>query len=167
MIVRAIALGVGVLCGALASQAPEFAQQYRQRLGGALDELTAMVTQFDDDARRAGMDRLGAVDALMRNGEPIARGRGVAMQQTIVRRDRLADQQQRFQTAGPFGRLLAFVSDFDPQLAGRAWKDFEPAAPLTAEGAASAGAGLVAGYGLTSLIAWPFGRRRRAKPAAA
>ena len=57
MIVRAVALGVGVLCGALASQAPEFAQQYRQRLGGALDELTAIVAQFDDDARRAEIGR--------------------------------------------------------------------------------------------------------------
>lgn len=32
----------------LFSQAPEFAQQYRQRLGGAIDELTTSIQSFDE-----------------------------------------------------------------------------------------------------------------------
>jgi hypothetical protein len=161
MILRSIAVGIGVVLGGLASQLPEFAQQYRQRLGGALDELTAQVQQFDADASGAGVDRNGALDRLMGNAEPIAHGRGVAMQRAIVRRDRLADQQKKFQSAGSFGRLAAFVGDFDPQLAGRAWSDFEPALPVTPEGLACAGAGLLGGFGLTHLAAAPFRRRRR------
>ena len=43
MILRRFALMFGLFCGVAASQLPEFAQQYRQRLGGALDELTALV----------------------------------------------------------------------------------------------------------------------------
>ena len=119
MFLRSLALAVGLLFGGLASQVPEFAQQYRQRLGGALDELSAMVQQFDADAAHEGTDRNGALDRLMSNAEPIARGRGVAMQRAIVRRDRLADQQRKFETAGSFGRLVAFAQDFDPQLAQR------------------------------------------------
>ena len=42
------------LAGALTlSQAPEFAQQYRQRLGGALDELRRVVADFDADAAKS------------------------------------------------------------------------------------------------------------------
>lgn len=166
-VLRTVSLAVGLLTGAAFSQLPEFAQQYRQRLGGALDELTAAVKQFDQDATGAGMDRNKAIDTLMHNQEQIARGRGVAIQKTIERQVRLSDQQEKFRDAGPFGRLFAFAYDFDPQLASRAWGDFEPAAPLTAEGAASAGAGLVAGYGLTQLIAAPFRRRRRTAAVAA
>ena len=161
MLLRSLALVVGLVSAGLASQVPEFAQQYRQRLGGALDELTAMIQQFDADATQEGTDRNGALDTLMRNAEPIARGRGVAMQRAIVRRDRLADQQRKFETAGSFGRLAAFAQDFDPQLARRAWSDFEPALPATPEGAACAGAGLIGGYGLAHLFAAPFRRRRR------
>jgi hypothetical protein len=41
----------------LLSQAPEFAEQYRQRLGGAIDELTAIVSHFEEDSLRSGYDR--------------------------------------------------------------------------------------------------------------
>ena len=56
-LLHGLALIVGVVFGGAFSQAPEFAQQYRQRLGGALDELTAIVQRFDQDAARAGLDR--------------------------------------------------------------------------------------------------------------
>ena len=36
---RRLALAIGLVFAIIAAQAPEFAQQYRQRLGGALDEL--------------------------------------------------------------------------------------------------------------------------------
>ena len=39
MLFRRLAAGVALLVAALASQLPEFTQQYSQRLGGAIDEL--------------------------------------------------------------------------------------------------------------------------------
>ena len=48
-----LAVGIAAAAGALtASQLPEFAQQYRQRLGGALEELRQVVADFDADAER-------------------------------------------------------------------------------------------------------------------
>ncbi|MBB3444674.1 hypothetical protein FHT93_004547 [Rhizobium sp. BK379] len=44
---RGVILAVGLAGGTLFSQAPEFAQQYRQRIGGAVDELRIIV----DDSR--------------------------------------------------------------------------------------------------------------------
>jgi hypothetical protein len=39
MLVGRLALFFGLLLAVAASQIPEYAQQYRQRLGGAIDEL--------------------------------------------------------------------------------------------------------------------------------
>ena len=43
MFMRAIAVAGGLAGAAGLSQFPEFSQQYVQRLGGAVDELTAVV----------------------------------------------------------------------------------------------------------------------------
>ena len=43
-----------LLCGLLFGQAPEFMQQYHQRLGGTADELTLIVRHFEEDAKRSG-----------------------------------------------------------------------------------------------------------------
>ena len=52
---RPISFALSLLGAALATQAPEFAQQYRQRLGGAIDELRGMVAQFDAEASFCGL----------------------------------------------------------------------------------------------------------------
>ena len=43
MRVHPVAFVIGLLLGFALSQTPEFAQQYRQRLGGAIDELQRIV----------------------------------------------------------------------------------------------------------------------------
>ena len=166
MILRRLALGFALFCGVLASQLPEFAQQYRQRLGGALDELTAIVAQFDADAaeRRHGSARRRSPRSKpMPTSSPATAAAPCG--QTIHRRDRLAGQDTKFRTAGPFVRLAVFAEDFDPQIARRAWAAFEPATPVTAEGFACAGAGALVGYSALRLLAAPFRRRRRTAPA--
>ena len=161
LVLRRIALGFALFCGLIASQLPEFAQQYRQRLGGAIDELTAIVDQFAAEAASQGMDASKAIAQLEANNDSLARDRGRAMTQTIERRDRLAAQKARFESAGPGARLLAFFEYVDPKIVGRAWTDFEPAAPTTGEGLATAGVGAAAGYGLARLLGTPFRTRRR------
>jgi hypothetical protein len=52
MFVRRLALAIAVLAGLIGSQGPEFAQQYRQRLGGALEELHRIIAEFDAEAQR-------------------------------------------------------------------------------------------------------------------
>lgn len=159
-LVRRFALVFGLFLGTLASQLPEYAQQYRQRLGGALDELTRLVVNFDAQAAGEGLPRDKALDRLKRNPDGLVQRQGEAMQDTVIRRDRLAEQDAAFQRAGSFGRLAVLARDFDPGIARGAWSRFEPAVPVTSEGFACAGGGLVAGYALWHLLARPFGRRR-------
>lgn len=166
MILRRIALGFGLFCGVIASQAPEFAQQYRQRLGGALDELTTIVEQFSSEAKSAGLETKDAIARLEANGEQLARDRGRSIEQTIARHARLDDQQKRMREAGPFARLIVLAETYDPRIAQRAWGDFEPAVPTTPEGFVTAVAGALLGYGFLRLVGAPF-RRRRREPAPA
>ncbi len=74
MILRRIVFFLAILLGVAASQVPEFAQQYRQRLGGAVDELNRMLTEFDADAARLQMDRARASSACraMRTTSPVS-----------------------------------------------------------------------------------------------
>ena len=44
MFVHRLALAIALLAGLIGSQGPEFAPQYRQRLGGAVEELNRIVT---------------------------------------------------------------------------------------------------------------------------
>ncbi len=155
-----LAVGLG---GAVAgSQVPEFAQQYRQRIGGAIDELKPMVQRFDAEAQAVGLDRTAALARLQQSAEPIAKGRGLATADLVARLDRLEDQQSAMRSAGPFQRIGVLFEAPDPQLMRGTWRDFEPAIPTTLEGALTAGAGFLGGAGLLTLLLAPF--RRKTSP---
>jgi hypothetical protein len=153
---RPISFALSLLGAALATQAPEFAQQYRQRLGGAIDELRGMVAQFDAEASRQGLDRAGGVRRLQENTDPLAQQRGLAMRSAADRLERLEAQRQRMESAGPVGRVAALAADPDPQVARNAYQAFEPAIPTTGEGVILGFLGFLASFGVIELLLWPF-----------
>src|SRR5688572_1167100 len=73
---RLIVVIAAAFGGLVASQFPEFAQQYRQRLGGAVDELLRVVADFDADASRNQLTREAALQTYGRSGEPFLQDRG-------------------------------------------------------------------------------------------
>ena len=158
MIGRVLAMAIGILSGLAASQTPEFAQQYRQRLGGAIDELRRVVTRFDETARASGMTREQALRRLAQDQDPIVQGQAGAQQEVATRLVRLESQRQAFIDAGPFGRLLVLMRDPDPGLARAAYLDYEPAWPATTEGLATGGAGFVAGWGVLLFLSRTLSR---------
>jgi hypothetical protein len=155
---RILALVIGLFCGLAASQAPEFAQQYRQRLGGAIDELRRVVVRFDEGARGSGLTREQAVGRLTADPDPLVRKQGEAQDELAARLARLERQRQAFLEAGPFARLLIFVREADPGLARATYLDYEPAWPAPAEGLVAGGTGFVAGWALL-LFLLRIGRR--------
>jgi len=158
-------LAVGLLGGIVGSQGPEFAQQYRQRLGGAIDELNRVVARFEADAHVGGQSREEALDRLRRDADRLVSRQADAMRANIERRDRLERQRAAFAEAGPFERLAVLVREADPDLARAAYGDFEPAVPVTNEGFVMGLIGFAIGWALTRLIGLPlrrmFFRRRR------
>ncbi|HEX8663629.1 MAG TPA: DUF2937 family protein [Beijerinckiaceae bacterium] len=166
-IARTVAFAFGLLGGVAASQGPEFAQQYRQRLGGAVDELRRVVARFDADAQATGQDRTAAIDRLRSNPDRLTSLQGDAMRANVERLGRLEGQRAAFADAGPFARLTLLVREGDADLTRAAWRDFEPAVPTTTEGFVTAALGFVFAYLLSRLIGVPMRRvivRRRARP---
>ena len=161
MIIRTLALCAGLAAGVAASQLPEYAQQYRQRLGGAIDEIARIMADFDADAARIGLSREQGIDRLAGNSDPFVIDRAARLREDSARLAQLQRQFATLQGAGPFARVAIMASDLDTSIAQRAWGNFEPAVPVTIEGAALGGAGFLGGYGMVRFIFWPVGRRRK------
>ena len=144
-----------------ASQFPEYTQQYTQRLGGAVSELSNVVSQFDTDAARNGLSRDAALEQYARSGEAFLVQRGESIKDIIKRHDRLSAHMTELQTAAPFQRLWVFAKSRDNNLAEDTLAAYKPAVPVTLEGAAHAGGGALGGWALSSFFLAPFGRRRK------
>ena len=71
MILRALTLAAGLTGAAGASQFPEFSQQYVQRLGGAVDELTRFVAEMQTDKHDALMSVVDENLECLYKGEPV------------------------------------------------------------------------------------------------
>ena len=111
MLTRRLALAIAVIAGVIGSQGPEFAQQYRQRIGGALDELKRIVAEFDAETSRERMTPAQGVQRLEGSPDPLARERGEDMAQTINRARRLEEQLEAMSSAGPLRRLYVMIKD--------------------------------------------------------
>jgi hypothetical protein len=159
-----LALFAGALLGLTASQLPEYAQQYRQRLGGAIDELQNIVAEFDADSARRGMSEEESIAHLSGASDEFVKERGQQMSEIVQRLQKLSGANAAMAQAGPLGRLVALATDFDPLIARRAYASYEPAVPVTGEGFILGGVGLVGGFALFHALAAPFrliGRKRR------
>ena len=162
MLVRRLALAVAVVAGLAGSQAPEFAQQYRQRLGGALDEIKRVVGEFDAETAKENLTPPEGVRRLEQNPDPLAEARGRDMAEAIDRQRRLEAQLQALTSAGGLTRIYVLATNFDPRMAENALDNYEPAAPLTLGGLAAAGLAGFWGWAAVHLVAWPFRRSPRA-----
>ncbi len=146
-IVRIIAFGLGLFGGVVASQGPEFVQQYRQRLGGAIDELQQVIRRFDADAQVSGETRESAITRLRSNADDFVSRQGAAMQANVERLGRLEAHRNAMMQAGSFSRIALMVRDGDTDIMEAVSRDFEPALPVTEEGILSTGIGFIAVWG--------------------
>ncbi|HVR57323.1 MAG TPA: DUF2937 family protein [Pseudolabrys sp.] len=109
------------LLGALLSaQIPELLQQYRQRLGGAGDELTVIVRNFDEDSRRSGYDRSSALGVMAKNPEQLVRDQAQRMSEYVRRLDRLNEQQSALANGVTPAAILAVAVDYDKPIMAQA-----------------------------------------------
>jgi hypothetical protein len=157
MLIRTVSLAVGALGAVAGAQLPEIMQQYQQRLGGAADEVAAIVDRFDQDAAANNMSRGDALAELRASQDDLVRRRGVDMELNIQRLSLL--RQQREDMRGDYlSRAAYFLGHADRAVLNETLKDYQPAVPTTVEGLFSALVGFVAGWWIVRLIAWPFRR---------
>lgn len=138
-------LGAGTM-----SQAPEFTQQYRQALGGAVAELQVVAEDFDQASERAGLSRNQALEQYRDSDNSFLGERGQQIESTLDRYERLKGQADAIETAGPFERMWLVIQEPDMRVVEGARERFEPAIPLTIAGGVMA---LLGGF-----IGWLLGR---------
>lgn len=161
-----------VLCvvGAiLFSQAPEFMQQYLQRLGGHLDEARRQLAHFKQIADQAGISLDNFINQTSVNAEPTVAKLGGVMKDTADRVSDLAAAQDALQHASLWTRPFVFFRHLDLGIAQGTWSAYQPGVPTTFEGLVYALLGM-----LVLLVVYHFSVRRpirrrldRPKPAPA
>ena len=161
MILRALVLSGGLAGGAVTSQFPEFSQQYLQRLGGAVDALHEVVSDFDASAQAVGLTRDTALAQM--TGTDFMDRRRQDMAATFARYETLSTALTQREGQGPFMRAYHMPQMRDRKIAAAAWEVFEPALPLNFAGVVFAGFGFLLGaLGLAVLykiIVFPFRTR--------
>jgi hypothetical protein len=166
-LLRSVAAGAGqlsdrLLCVAgavLCSQAPEFMQQYLQRLEGHLDEARRQLAALTRAAEQSGLTLDQLVADAIRNVDPaIGRLGGVAQTAAI----RVADLQradEALRHASALTRPWVFLAHLDPGIARGTASIFRPAVPTTLEGLGYAAVGVIAALAVWHGVILPPIRR--------
>ena len=161
---RRMIAGIGGLGLAVAlSQFPEYAQQYTQRLGGAVDELRVITEDFDRAAAAGGLDRAEALGRYEASNDDFLASRGGSMIATFRRYEQLSATLERIQNADAIERFQSLPAYLDTDIGRRTLENYKPAIPVTMEGILYAGGGFILGYlilsGLWRFLAMPFKKR--------
>lgn len=143
--------------GVLFSQAPEFAQQYRQRLAGAIDELTTIIQVFDEQANHAGLDRQTALNVYAMSQESFLRQQGDGMRRSFARYQAFSEQLEDLSAASPILRPLMIIRQADQRLLANVWRDFVPALPISIAGGVWGGFGVLIGAVVAALLGGAVG----------
>ncbi len=164
---RRMVAGIGgVGLALILSQFPEYAQQYTQRLGGAVDELRVITEDFDRAAVAGGLDREAALERYNASNDDFLAGRGTSMTATFQRYEDLSATLARIENAGAVERFQSLPAYLDTDIGRRTLEAYQPAVPVTMEGILYAGGGFILGYlalsGLWRFVSMPFKRKRYA-----
>ncbi|GEP00245.1 DUF2937 family protein [Methylobacterium haplocladii] len=166
-VIRTFGLALGIIGAIIAAQAPEFAQQYAQRLGGAIEELRRQIATLDSDAQATGNTRESAIENLRKNADALVARRGEAVRGDVERFRALDAQKQAIDAAAsPLGKTVAVARNPDVAVAWAAYRDYRPAVPTTTDGLIAGLVGFLVAWGGWRVVT-DFGRslsRRRKRP---
>lgn len=147
------------------AQAPEYFQQYFQRLGGHLDEALRQLAQFQAAAQASGKPWAQFVNDTLGNPDPGLARLGATLRDTAERVADLQAAHDALAGATVWTRPFVFLKHADWSIAQAALEVYKPAVPTTLEGAVYAAFGVALALGLWQLTirrpikAW-LGKRR-------
>lgn len=144
-----------VLGAVLFSQAPEFIQQYLQRLGGHLEEARRQLAVFQQTATQAGLSLEQFIARTGANPDPAVAKLGGVMSGAAERVASLQSAHESLLHASLWERPFVFLRHLDPAIARTTGAVYQPAVPTTLEGLFYALAGM-----LVFLALYHFGFKR-------
>lgn len=139
---------VCVLGAVFFAQAPEFFQQYLQRLGGHLDEAGHQLAAFETAAQAARKPWERFVADTLANPDPGLARLGTTMADTAERVADLGAAHAALLDASVWTRPWAFLAHLDTGIAHATAAAFKPAVPTTLDGAIYAGIGVAVAFGI-------------------
>jgi hypothetical protein len=122
-------LGAGVF-----TQAPEFMQQYLQRLGGHLAEARRQLAQFEEIARQAGKNVHDLAAQYAASTDPSVVSMGKLVDDTDLRVSALGSAEAALREASAWERPFVFLRHIDWEIARGTSSVYKPAVPTTVEG---------------------------------
>jgi hypothetical protein len=148
-----------VLGAVLFSQAPEFMQQYLQRLGGHLAEARRQLAQFEEIAKQAGKNVHELAAQYAANADPAVVSMGKLVNDTELRVNTLASAEAAIRDASVWSRPFVFLRNLDWEIARGTENIFKPAVPTTTEGLSYGLIGVIAILALYHGLVSPLVRR--------
>ena len=148
----------------LFSQAPEFFQQYLQRLGGHLDEARRTLAQFEHTANEAGITLEKFISQTATNYDAAVARLAQVMTDAVARVQHLETAFTTLRDASAWTRPFAFLRHLDASIARATWTDYKPAVPTTIEGLVYAATGMLLFVAVHHLV---FRRLIRPRPVTA
>jgi hypothetical protein len=136
------------------AQMPQFIAQYLQRLGGHLDELSRIISQYRDGAKLSGKTLEQFIATHLNSGIPDFMGTGRMMEANLSRYDTLSQSLEAIRTASATVKPFVFIKNADFPIVKGTFLNFTPGVPVTIEGAVYAFCGLITGIIIYSAIKW-------------
>ncbi len=155
--------GLAVAGAVLFSQAPEFFQQYLQRLGGHLDEARRTLAQFEHTAGEAGLTLDKFINQTATNYDAAVARLAQVMTDAVERVQHLNAAFTALRDASAWTRPFTFLRHLDAGIARATWTDYRPAVPTTVEGLMYAVVGMLVFLAVYHLV---FRRLIRPRPVA-
>ena len=136
----------------LFAQLPQFIAQYIQRLGGHLDELARIISQYRDGAQASGKTLEQFISTHLNSGIPDFISTGKIMESNLSRYDILSQSLEAIRSANVTVKPFVFLRNADFSIVKGTFVNFTPGVPVTVEGAIYALSGLVAGVVIYFMI---------------
>ena len=157
---------LAVVGALLFSQAPEFFQQYLQRLGGHLDEARRTLAQFERTAAEAGLTLDRFITQTSTNYDLAVAKLAKVMADAVERVQHLDTAFTSLRDASVWTRPFAFLQHLDVTIARATWTDYKPAVPTTVEGFVYGATGMLLFVAAHHLVLRRFIRPRARPPTA-
>lgn len=146
-------------------QAPEFFQQYLQRLGGHVDELRRQIAQLKHFSLIGGKTLHDYIQKFLTYQDADIAAQGKYMESLVVRYENFKQAWQSLSEASVWARPFKFLWYGDSEIISATWANYIPALVFSSEGVVYILLGALIGYGcytgikfLVMLIYYKFAR---------
>jgi hypothetical protein len=123
-----------VLGAFMGSQIPEFMQQYTQRLGGHVDELSHLLKMVKQSAALSNKNMETYIQKFMTQGDPDFVHQGEFMSSLLSRWEQLSNSLARVMESSIWAKPYVFFTNVDGEIFTSTAKSFQSGFALTIEG---------------------------------